>query len=108
MCDDQFEKSSSKPAKLVEIPLRFHSFDVDDEQGLPTRFNDTQYKVRLIRYTGHLVHLLDNPPVFKPVCCGDDVHPDVFHEQVDNYLWVMGEIISGIFEMNQVGGKEKE
>ena len=100
MSHDQSEKRSKKLLRnlceVVKTPLHFHSFPVDEEPELPSAFNNNQYQLRLMRYTEHLKHLLDNPPVFKPNCCNE-----LHHEKLDNYLWVVGEIISGIYEMNQ-------
>jgi len=100
MSNDQSEKRSKKLLRslceVVKTPLHFNSFPVDDESEFPSAFNNNQYQLRLMRYTEHLKHLLDNPPVFKP-----DDSDELHHEKLDNYLWVVGEMISGIYEMNQ-------
>jgi len=107
MSNDQPEKRSKKLLRslceVVKTPLHFKSFPVGDESEFPSAFNNNQYQLRLMRYTEHLKHLLDNPPVFNPDGC-DELH----HEKLDNYLWVVGEMISGIYEMNRGSKPDSE
>jgi len=99
MSSDQFEKCSKKSLSgscgVVKTPLHFNSFSVGDTSALSPVFNINLYQLRLINYTKHLKHLLDNPPVLKPDCGGE-----FDYEKLDNYLWVVGEIISSIYEMH--------
>jgi len=100
---------SEHAEQVVNIPLVFHAENLSDKSKLvksekkpqttPTSFNDTQYKVRLIRYTANLKDLIDNPPEFEHGN-SDDVHND----QIDNYLWVVGEFINA---MHELGHKRK-
>lgn len=100
---------SEHTAQIVNIPLAFHADNISDKSKLikpenkslttPTSFNDTQYKVRLIRYTANLKNLIDNPPEFEHGN-SDDIHND----QIDNYLWVVGEFINA---MHELGHKRK-
>lgn len=81
--------------QLVKSSLQFRSIDVSDADELASAFNNILYKVRIERYNDQLKKLLNNPPVFKPAGC--DI--EVYYEQVDNYLWMLGEIISGLYEI---------
>jgi len=88
---------------VVNIPLAFHAKNLNDNsvnkhQAMPPAFNDTKYKVRLIRYMANLKDLIDNPPEFEN-CSADDIHK----EQMDNYLWVVGEFINA---MHEIGHKK--
>ncbi|RDH81412.1 MAG: hypothetical protein DIZ80_15100 [endosymbiont of Galathealinum brachiosum] len=97
---------SEQAVRVVNIPLGFSSAKLNDnskrlspktENHVPaTSFNDTQYKVRLLRYTAHLRHLIDNPPAIEHNCSESDIHS----EQIDNYLWVMAEFMNGMYEAN--------
>ena len=92
--------------RVISIPLGFSTLNLNDnskrlnsktESHMPvTSFNDTQYKVRLIRYTAQLKHLMDNPPVIEHNCSESQIHS----EQIDNYLWVMAEFMNGMYEIN--------
>ena len=99
MSSDQSEKCSkqllSGACGVLKTPLHFNSFSVGDTSALSPVFNINLYQLRLINYTKHLKHLLDNPPVLKPDC-GDEFD----YEKLDNYLWVVGEIINSIYEMH--------
>lgn len=98
--------TSEQAGRIVSIPLGFSSPKLNDnskplssktEIHVPaTSFNDTQYKVRLLRYTAHLRHLIDNPPAIDHHCSESDIHS----EQIDNYLWVMAEFMNGMYEIN--------
>jgi len=98
MSSDQSEKCSkqslSSACGVLKTPLHFNSFSVGDGSALSPVFNINLYQLRLINYTKHLKHLLDNPPVLKPDCGGE-----FDYEKLDNYLWVVGEIINSIYEM---------
>ena len=107
--DYHMNYESEQTAQIVNIPLVFHADSLSDKSKLtksenkpqtaPTSFNDTQYKVRLIRYTANLKNLIDNPPEF------DHGNPDDVHnDQIDNYLWVVGEFINA---MHDLGKKRK-
>jgi len=87
--------------KVVEIPLHFHSFEPEEESGLPCAFNDEQYKLRLVRYAEHLKHLLDNPPIHEAACSVVKTS----HERIDNYLWAVGELINGLYELSHQSKK---
>jgi len=99
MSSDQSEKCSKQSLSgscgVLKTPLHFNSFSVGDASALSPVFNINLYQLRLINYTKHLKHLLDNPPVLKPDC-GDEFD----YEKLDNYLWVVGEIINSIYEMH--------
>jgi len=89
---------------IVSIPLAFHDKNLNDNsanmhQAMPPAFNDTRYKVRLIRYMANLKDLIDNPPEFEH-CNAEDIHK----EQMDNYLWVVGEFINA---MHDLGNQRK-
>ncbi|MCW8933259.1 MAG: hypothetical protein OQK98_00910 [Gammaproteobacteria bacterium] len=100
---------SEQATHIVNIPLVFHEENLSDEsksvnpgkrkKATPASFSDTQYKVRLIRYTANLKNLIDNPPEFE------HSNPDGVHnDQIDNYLWVVGEFINA---MHELGHKRK-
>ena len=98
MSSDQSEKCSKQSLSgscgVLKTPLHFNSFSVGDASALSPVFNINLYQLRLMNYTKHLKHLLDNPPVLKTDCGGE-----FDYEKLDNYLWVVGEIISSIYEM---------
>jgi len=83
---------------VIEIPLGFQTSESDKAQEPPASFNNIQYKVKLIRTTAHLKHLLNNPPQHASYYLVDDIQ----QEQLDNYLWAVGELISGIYDLNQI------
>ena len=97
---------SDQADRVVSIPLGFSAPNLNDnskgfkpkaESHMPvTSFNDTQYKVRLIRYTAHLKHLMDNPPATEHNNSESEIHS----EKIDNYLWVMAEFLNGMYEIN--------
>ena len=92
-------------AQIVNIPLVFHADNINiaksenKSQTSPASFNDTQYKIRLIRYTANLKNLIDNPPAFE-----HENSADTHNDQIDNYLWVVGEFINA---MHELGHKRK-
>lgn len=94
-----FKSEAVQISPIVNIPLTFHAENISDKsaghhQATPPAFNDTQYKIRLIRSMANLKNLIDNPPEFEH-CNPDDVHQD----QIDNYLWVVGEFINAMHEL---------
>ena len=97
-------EQAARVEPIVNIPLAFHAKKLNDQsasqhQATPPAFNDTRYKVRLIRYMANLKDLIDNPPELEH-CSADDIHKD----QMDNYLWVVGELINA---MHELGHKDK-
>ena len=92
------KNESNKKLQLVKASLQFRSIDVSEADDLRSAFNNILYKVRIERYIDQLKKLINNPPVFKPMGC--DI--DAYYEQVDSYLWMIGQIISGLYEIGHL------
>ena len=65
-------------------------------------FVDVAYTLRLLRYTEHLRHLLDNPPCLRAKPFSDVGDEKVYQdEMIDHYLQVVGELINGLYELSR-------
>ncbi|MFK5949722.1 MAG: hypothetical protein QM500_13245, partial [Methylococcales bacterium] len=73
----------------------------------PLAFNcqtPLQHQIRLVRYTAQLRALLDSPPVICEQCSIDALESDV----LDNYLWAVGELINGMFQLKNRIQREQQ
>jgi len=98
MSNDESKKPFNKKLQLMKTSFQFRSIEVTEVDELSSAFNNILYKVRIERYIDQLKSLLNNPPAFKPIDC--DI--EAYYDQVDNYLWMVGEIISGLYEIGQL------
>ena len=98
MSTDESKKTFNKKLQLMKTTFQFCSSEVSEADELSLAFDNILYKVRIQRYIDQLKSLLNNPPAFTPVGC--DI--ELYYEEVDNYLWMVGEIISGLYEIGSL------
>lgn len=65
---------------------------------IPLVFNcqtPLQHQIRIIRYTAQLKALLDSPPIICEQCSTENLKTAI----LDDYLWAVGELINGIYNL---------
>ncbi|MFK5894074.1 MAG: hypothetical protein QM504_12705 [Pseudomonadota bacterium] len=71
---------------IIEIPLAFNCQ------------TPLQHQIRLVRYTKQLKALLDSPLLICEKCSADSLKEEI----LDNYLWAVGELIHGMYELKHL------
>ncbi|MCW8934910.1 MAG: hypothetical protein OQK98_09310 [Gammaproteobacteria bacterium] len=104
MSNDEFKKSFNIKLHRLKTSLQLRTIKLSEANKLRLAFNNIQYKVRIERYIDQLTYLLNNPHFYKPVDC--DI--EVYFEQVDNYLLMVGEVISGLYDIGFLCEKGSE